>query len=323
MRQDNDRRGFLKTAMGLAAGGVTLGGCARDGWLWSNGGLPSSVIDTHTHFYDPTRPEGVPWPPEDDPLHRRVMPEEYTGLVEPLGVTGTVVVEASPWVEDNAWLLELARRKPAIVAVVGNLDPADAQFADHLERFAADPLFRGIRINAANLRQRLEDEEFVAGIERLAAADLSLDLLGGSTMLPDALTLSQVAPELRIVLDHLPFDRPEDSQQREAFDRALDAIAERPTVYAKISNVLREQDGELVTDVDHYRPRLDELWARFGERRVIYGSNWPVSNRVGPYEDVLRVVAEYVTQRGPEPAARFFAGNAADAYKFPRPRASV
>ena len=20
------------------------------------------IIDTHTHFYDPTRPEGVPWP---------------------------------------------------------------------------------------------------------------------------------------------------------------------------------------------------------------------------------------------------------------------
>src|SRR4051812_25742108 len=23
---------------------------------------PAGVIDTHTHFYDPTRPEGVPWP---------------------------------------------------------------------------------------------------------------------------------------------------------------------------------------------------------------------------------------------------------------------
>ena len=34
------------------------------------------IIDTHTHFYDPTRPEGVPWPPADNELlYRTVLPE--------------------------------------------------------------------------------------------------------------------------------------------------------------------------------------------------------------------------------------------------------
>ena len=23
------------------------------------------IIDTHIHIYDPSRPEGVPWPPQD------------------------------------------------------------------------------------------------------------------------------------------------------------------------------------------------------------------------------------------------------------------
>jgi len=26
------------------------------------------IIDTHTHFYDPSRPQGVPWPPSDNEL---------------------------------------------------------------------------------------------------------------------------------------------------------------------------------------------------------------------------------------------------------------
>ena len=26
------------------------------------------IIDTHTHFYDPTRPQGVPWPSADNSL---------------------------------------------------------------------------------------------------------------------------------------------------------------------------------------------------------------------------------------------------------------
>eukprot|EP01052_Picozoa_sp_SAG31_P085288 SAG31_NODE_45747_length_257_cov_0.987342_1_plen_51_part_01 len=34
------------------------------------------ILDTHVHFYDPSRPGGVPWPPaENKLLHRTVMPE--------------------------------------------------------------------------------------------------------------------------------------------------------------------------------------------------------------------------------------------------------
>ena len=71
------------------------------------------IIDTHTHFYDPYRPEGVPWPPRDDALlYRRVLPEDYKAVAVPEGVTGTVVVEASEWVEDNGWILDLAATEP-------------------------------------------------------------------------------------------------------------------------------------------------------------------------------------------------------------------
>ncbi|MFO1461569.1 MAG: hypothetical protein U1G08_19470 [Verrucomicrobiota bacterium] len=69
-----------------------------------------SIIDSHTHFYDPTRPEGVPWPDSKDPvLYRPVLPAEFTALTSPLGV-GTVVIEASPRPKDNEWLLALAEK---------------------------------------------------------------------------------------------------------------------------------------------------------------------------------------------------------------------
>ena len=36
------------------------------------------IIDTHTHFYDPTRPQGIPWPPKDNLLlYRTVLPEHH------------------------------------------------------------------------------------------------------------------------------------------------------------------------------------------------------------------------------------------------------
>jgi hypothetical protein len=48
-------------------------------------------IDTHTHFYDPSRPGGIAWPPKDAvELYRTVLPAEYRSLASPLGIAGTV-----------------------------------------------------------------------------------------------------------------------------------------------------------------------------------------------------------------------------------------
>src|SRR5688572_22421280 len=86
------------------------------------------VVDTHTHFYDPTRPQGVPWPGKGTPLDRRVLPPAWAAVASPVGVTETVVVEASPWLDDNVWILELAAREKSIVGFVGNLPPHDPDF---------------------------------------------------------------------------------------------------------------------------------------------------------------------------------------------------
>src|SRR5438552_3423504 len=75
--------------------------------------IRSGIIDTHTHFYDPARPQGVPWPTKSDTLlYRTVLPHHFQALTQRLGVTGTVVVEASPWLEDNQWILDLAKDYP-------------------------------------------------------------------------------------------------------------------------------------------------------------------------------------------------------------------
>ena len=43
-----------------------------------------------------------------------------------LGLTGVVVVEASAWLEDNQWILDLARDNPIIKGFVGHLEPGDS-----------------------------------------------------------------------------------------------------------------------------------------------------------------------------------------------------
>ena len=91
---------------------------------------PSRIIDTHIHLYDPTRPQGVPWPPKNDALlYRPTLPADFKQATQGLGVSGAIVIESNALLEDNQWILDLAADNPLIVAFVGHLDPANAAFA--------------------------------------------------------------------------------------------------------------------------------------------------------------------------------------------------
>ncbi len=166
--------------------------------------LHHPIIDCHTHFYDPARPAGVPWPSKDDKvLYRRVLPEHFKALAGPLGVTGTVVVEASPWVEDNQWVLDLGKDDPFIVGLVGHLKPGAEEFGKHLKRFAKNPLFRGIRINSGDLSKGLEHDSFTDDLKRLTDNDLELDVNGGPDMPNVVARLARRLPDLRVVINHV------------------------------------------------------------------------------------------------------------------------
>ncbi|MFM8805396.1 MAG: amidohydrolase family protein, partial [Planctomycetia bacterium] len=132
------------------------------------------AIDTHTHFYDPTRPEGVPWPGKGGPLYRRVLPSDWLEPARPVGITETVVIEASPWVEDNQWLLDVARDHPCLIGVVGRLPIGEDGCTKLIDRFAAAPKFRGVRASGAAVVKGLDSADFMrdsgaAGVSRSRA----------------------------------------------------------------------------------------------------------------------------------------------------------
>lgn len=259
---------------------------------------PAPIVDTHTHFYDPTRPQGVPWPsPSEKTLYRRVLPPEFVALSRPHGVTSTIVVEASPWLEDNQWVLDLAKEHPVIVGLVGHLNPGEAGFREHLARFRKNPLFLGIRLGGGVLAQGLASPVFVEDLKRLAGEGLQVDLLGGPAMLADAARLVRVVPDLRIVIDHMPLDGPGGA--------ALAALGQYSRVYSKVSGRTTDTAG------------LDELWRVFGEDRLIYGSNWPVSDRVMPYGRVFSTVHTYFAAKGESALRKYYWENACAAYRMP------
>jgi L-fuconolactonase len=281
---------------------------------------PIEVIDTHTHFYDPERPEGVPWPPRGDQLlYRRVLPADYIALARPQGIAGTVVVEASSRVEDNQWLLDLADREPFLLGIVGNLDPLAPEFANHLKRFSAHPRFRGIRIGGKQLSERGGDAVFLEVMKRLADGNLSLDLNGARTYVAHVAALARAVPTLRIVLDHVA-----SAGDAQALDAAwrddIGRAAACSNVYCKVSGLpeqAKAEAGKAPVSPDYYRPIFDAVWDAFGGDRLIFGSNWPVSDKGASFDHVIRITKTYFEMKGRDVQEKVFHRNARNFYRWP------
>ena len=128
------------------------------------------IIDAHIHLFDPNRPQGAPYTgPKTAGPPVAALPARYRTLATPLGAVGAIKIEASPWIEDNLWVLEVAERDPMIVAVVGNLEPEKPEFAEYLDRYRKNRLFRGIR--CGNLWGRdFTAQVGIAGVHRWPAA---------------------------------------------------------------------------------------------------------------------------------------------------------
>jgi predicted TIM-barrel fold metal-dependent hydrolase len=225
--------------------------------------LPFPVIDTHIHLFDPTRPQGVPWPSKDDKvLYQPALPARYRKIAEPFGVAGAIEIECSPLPEDNQWVLDIAAKDSIIVGTIGNLEPGKPEFRPQLDRLRRNPLFLGIRCGnlwgrdlAADIRQ----PAFVAGLKALADAGLVLDTANqNSELIAATLRVTDLVPNLRIVIDHLPQFTPQ-------ADANLRELGQRPQVYVKISEVLRRVEGRVPTDLGFYRPKLDEIFGIFGD----------------------------------------------------------
>ena len=305
------RREFLGTAViATAAAQISLAAAPVD-----------TIIDTHTHFYDPTRPQGVPFPGKDDKLlYRPVLPAEYQELTKPLGVTGTVIVEASPWLEDNQWVLDLADKNPFIKGLVGNLAPGTPDFAKHLDRFAKHPKFLGIRVNHSAVKAGLSQKAFLADIQRLVDHDLELDINGGPDMLPEVALLAKAVPTLRIAINHVANVRIDGKAPPKEWVAGMEACAASEKVFCKVSALVeggRRDDMTAPEELEFYLPVLDSVWKIFGADRLIYGSNWPVSVRYAPYAQVQRIVAEYFQTKGRPAYEKFFWKNALAAYRWP------
>ena len=280
--------------------------------------VATRIIDTHTHFYDPTRPQGVPWPGKGTKLYRPVLPADWRAQAEPHGIKETVIVEASSWVEDNQWILDLAEQEKCIIGFVGHLEAADAGFRDNLKRFSRNPIFRGVRWSGAAVSDTAIKDQVLSGAKLLADHGLELDLNGPPESLLPAAALAAEVTDLRIVINHLGSSGDPKSLKPD-WKENIRVISKQKNVWMKVSALVEQvkgAEGQASKEVGYYLPILDHLWECFGPDRLIYGSNWPVSDRGASYDVVFGLVRDYFSSKGTEACEKYFWKNSRVAYRW-------
>ena len=170
-----------------------------------------------------------------------------------------------------------------------------AAVAADLDRLAEYPSLRGIRrlIETETDYSFCLAPDFLDGLRLLPQRSLTFDICVKHWGLVFAVELARRCPEVSFVLDHIgkPGIRhglvePWKSQLRE--------LASLPNVVCKLSGVVTEADHQHWRR-EQLRPYVEHVLDCFGFKRVMYGSDWTVSELTHAYPEWVAILDEITT----------------------------
>ena len=243
-------------------------------------------IDAHQHFWRLDRGDYFWMDDSVAPIQRDLGPGDLLPLRTEAGIDGTVVVQAAPTVAESEYLLSLADEDQAILGVVGWVDLSQANARSDLQHLAAHSRFKGVR----PMLQDIEDtswilrDEVISNLEIVAATGLRLDALITPRHLDAISDLADRIPELPIVIDHCakpPIQNGQDAG--EEWRAGIARLAQAPQIVCKLSGLANEFGAGW--NADKLRPVFDHVLDCFGAERLMWGSDWPVLDLAGTYQN--------------------------------------
>jgi len=240
-------------------------------------------IDAHQHFWHRDRGDYDWLTPALAPLWQDFLPDDLAPLLARHGIAGTVLVQAAPTVAETEYMLSLTRTNSFIRGVVGWTDLTADDASARIAALAAHPRLVGLR----PMLQDLPDDDAILdpalqpALAAMAAHGLVLDALIRPRHLPRLLALRDCHPDLKIVIDHAA--KPDIAGGNLAdWARDLASVAADGRTHCKLSGLVTEAAADW--QVADLKPVTDTVLAAFGQDRVMWGSDWPVLNLAGTYD---------------------------------------
>lgn len=276
------------------------------------------AIDAHQHFWKRGLFKDA-WldAPERTPISGSFLPDDLAPLLKKSGIDRSIFVQTQHDLEENRWVLGLAKKHDGIAGVVGWVDLPSPRCEEQVLEFKAQPKFVGVR----HVVQDEPDDDFIvrpavlAGLKILEKHGVPYDLLFYVKHLKHAATLAAKFPGLRMVIDHLAKPRIKDHSM-EVWKDAFVAASQFPNVFCKLSGMVTEADWKNWTAAD-LKPYVQLALERFGPDRLMFGSDWPVCLLAASYERVVDALKEALGPITPSERDQIFGSTAARFYDLP------
>jgi L-fuconolactonase len=281
------------------------------------------IVDAHVHLYDPgvIRYAWMAGKPLFEGPHRMAEFDAARGQIEVEALVW-IEVDADPgqYLQEASYAAGLAERDPRIKAIVAHAPlERGAAVTPDLEKLAAHDLCRGVR----RLLQDEADAEFclqpgfIEGVKLLPRFDLAFDICVRHHQLAAAVELARRCPEVRFVLDHIGKPAIRDGLL-DPWRNHIKELSDLPNVHCKLSGLITEADHANWTRAQ-LRPYLDHVIESFGFDRLMYASDWPVSEQTHRYPTWVTILDELTTGCSKAERSQLFRDNAIAFYRLKLP----
>jgi predicted TIM-barrel fold metal-dependent hydrolase len=245
------------------------------------------IIDPHVHVWkhDPRYPwaKETTHPPEKD-----ATPEMLLERMRANVVARTVIIQVIYYRWDNSYAADVLRQYPQYFRGVARVNPEGPAAPDDLSRLVEQQGFQGVRLSPA------EDAtgDWIRGPlmlplwKRCQDLKASMNILTGTSRLPDIGLLVEKFPGLTVVIDHMadcPADRPDELKK-------LLALTRYPHVFVKVSHTWSV--SKLPYPYRDAQEQVRRLYDAFGPQRLMWGTDWPMVEAHCGYAKALAMVRD-------------------------------
>jgi L-fuconolactonase len=232
------------------------------------------VIDTHVHLVSA---DSARYPRSADPPIRTASytwtAEQFLGAMTEAGVTrATVVQPFGVYGLDNTYQADVAARYPARFAGVCGVTP-DAVGAEALRFWVTERGMSGARVIMLGRRDALSEDGLDIVLAAAAQLGIPVCVLASRRQLSGVAASARRFDSVPIIVDHLGWlgDLPLVAGEAAA---AVEPLAPLANVFLKVTT-------KLVASGPESRRLLESLIITFGPARMVWGSNFPVTDYGG------------------------------------------
>ncbi len=278
------------------------------------------IVDSHVHLYDVAR-LSYGWLASVPAIARTHLIKEFDearGRIEVDAIVfAEVAVDPGLHKQEARMIQDLADRDRRLKGIVAH---APLEQGPSIEADLAE--LKALR-NVRGVRRLIETERnpafcleppFLAALRLLPKYEMTFDICVKHWALTYGLELVRRCPDVTFVLDHI--GKPDiKNGLREPWFAQIRELARMPNVVVKLSGVITEADHQHWR-AEEVQPYLAHVIECFGFSRVMYGSDWTVSELTHRYPQWVDILDSVIAGSSESEARQLYRETAIRTYRL-------